>query len=560
EDTKSFLGKQKQNIHLEVNDESESSDDESLKDGRDDDEEEDQNCYNVEARIHITEAEQRARALTFTLWNSAFESTTLENHLKLLFLNEYRRQPDIKAIQITRTLLQSKETMASSSAHNQESVSASCSSNEHGIRLVKQSLKEKPFKFKVGDNPFETKASIWNTFGFPAEADENGEFKIIKQMASCKKSLQKKKEENVTKLLAEWCALNLRPISVVQDSGFLSLAQEFVNIGNNCGPVPVDVKYLIPCRKTLSREIVNTADEKRRLVQDELKRAAMDRCLCIIPDMWTDNHKRISYLGATAQWIDDHFYLRSLELFNEKYDQPNKKAANIIKALLTGLSKYGLDDYLSGITFVSDRGSNFKCALELLARKYGVKVYFCVAHRLNNVLKKTFYQNDMKQTKVAAEPPINPNSDYDDAAKADSEEEEENTDDGSSDDEDGDDEEIMKTITMRENDLTQVKLNQLPQYATEVISNIKLAKEVVRYIKRVNLNQELEKVHTVTLKQCTVVRWLSMSALLESLVKAHHQLRIIMTNNDSIHRLNKLQMETIEKLAEMLEPFKDVMT
>ncbi|CAF0739344.1 unnamed protein product, partial [Didymodactylos carnosus] len=48
-----------------------------------------------------------------------------------------------------------------------------------------------------------------------------------------------------------------------------------------------------------------------------------------------------------------------------------------------------------------------------------------------------------------------------------------------------------------------------------------------------------------------------MSALLESLVKAHHQLRIIMTNNDSIHRLNKLQMETIEKLAEMLEPFKD---
>ncbi|CAF1649792.1 unnamed protein product [Didymodactylos carnosus] len=112
----------------------------------------------------------------------------------------------------------------------------------------------------------------------------------------------------------------------------------------------------------------------------------------------------------------------------------------------------------------------------------------------------------MKQTKVAAEPPINPNSDYVDAAKADSEEEEEeNTDDDSSDDEDGDDEEMMKIITMRENDLTQVKLNQLPQYVTEVISNMKLVKEVVRYIKRVNLNQELEKVHTVTLKQCTVV-------------------------------------------------------
>ncbi|CAF1333140.1 unnamed protein product, partial [Didymodactylos carnosus] len=31
----------------------------------------------------------------------------------------------------------------------------------------------KPLKLKIVDNPFETKLS---TFGFPAEADENGEF------------------------------------------------------------------------------------------------------------------------------------------------------------------------------------------------------------------------------------------------------------------------------------------------------------------------------------------------------------------------------------------------
>ncbi|CAF0992140.1 unnamed protein product [Didymodactylos carnosus] len=34
----------------------------------------------------------------------------------------------------------------------------------------------KPLKFKVVDNPFETKSSIWVTFGFLAETDENGEF------------------------------------------------------------------------------------------------------------------------------------------------------------------------------------------------------------------------------------------------------------------------------------------------------------------------------------------------------------------------------------------------
>ena len=51
---------------------------------------------------------------------------------------------------------------------------------------------------------------------------------------------------------------------------------------------------------------------------------------------------------------------------------------------------YDLFDHIDLITFVTDRGSNFICAL----RQF--KVLYCVAHRLNNVLKRTFYQQSKR--------------------------------------------------------------------------------------------------------------------------------------------------------------------
>jgi hypothetical protein len=55
------------------------------------------------------------------------------------------------------------------------------------------------------------------------------------------------------------------------------------------------------------------------------------------------------------------------------------------------LAEFDLDHYMDNITFVTDRGSNFKKAFRLH------KVLFCVAHRLNNILKRCFYQNSNKK-------------------------------------------------------------------------------------------------------------------------------------------------------------------
>ena len=58
------------------------------------------------------------------------------------------------------------------------------------------------------------------------------------------------------------------------------------------------------------------------------------------------------------------------------------------------LAVFGLKELMDKITFVTDRGSNFIKAL------MNFRVILCVAHRLNNVLKKTFFQESSKKKKI----------------------------------------------------------------------------------------------------------------------------------------------------------------
>lgn len=56
------------------------------------------------------------------------------------------------------------------------------------------------------------------------------------------------------------------------------------------------------------------------------------------------------------------------------------------------LISFGLQSFMDNITFVTDRGSNFIKAFR------SNKVLLCVAHRMNNILKRCFYQNPAKKS------------------------------------------------------------------------------------------------------------------------------------------------------------------
>lgn len=88
----------------------------------------------------------------------------------------------------------------------------------------------------------------------------------------------------------------------------------------------------MPCRKTLTTEIKKNADTGRNEMKKILIAAAQQRRLSLSPDLWSDNYKKNSYLGCTAQWIDEDWNLCTFELFCLPYRKPNKTAANLIKA------------------------------------------------------------------------------------------------------------------------------------------------------------------------------------------------------------------------------------
>lgn len=79
----------------------------------------------------------------------------------------------------------------------------------------------------------------------------------------------------------------------------------------------------------MKNELVKMAVDMRNKIKDILVKAAQNKSLSISPDNWTDNHRRITYMGATAHFIDDCGYYQSIDLFCVEFRENKKTAENI---------------------------------------------------------------------------------------------------------------------------------------------------------------------------------------------------------------------------------------
>lgn len=93
-------------------------------------------------------------------------------------------------------------------------------------------------------------------------------------------------------------------------------------------------KDLLPCDRTVKNEIESLAKAKRNLLKKSLIEAAENRCLSISPDNWTDNHRRITYMGATAHFVDEQLSYRSVDLFCVEFLADKKSAENICQVIV----------------------------------------------------------------------------------------------------------------------------------------------------------------------------------------------------------------------------------
>ncbi len=69
-----------------------------------------------------------------------------------------------------------------------------------------------------------------------------------------------------------------------------------------------------------------------------------------------------------------------------------------------------------------------------------------------------------------------------------------------------------------------------------------------------------QSIVTTTLHQASIVRWLSLGDLLESIKKSCESLRIVLAQHKEEHRIEKINMSIVQQLIEFLQPWKYILT
>ncbi len=225
-------------------------------------------------------------------------------------------------------------------------------------------------------------------------------------------------------------------------------------------------------------------------MKDLLAEPYRNGCLCISPDFWTDKHRQISYLGVSVGFVTaDHKYV-TFDLFCKQFEPITKTGENVLiviflvtnkfllilsftfflQVLETEMKRFGIDD-LTTTTIVCDQGANF---LKAFRHLYPIT---CHGHKLNNVLKRSFFQHQ-KQPSISL-------SDFNENSSTSEEEEIDSALYTSS----------KPVKTKRSNIHTKVvevpamkmKLVDTPLAVQQLIKTIAECKSLAKYIKKVNV-------------------------------------------------------------------------
>jgi hypothetical protein len=171
-------------------------------------------------------------------------------------------------------------------------------------------------------------------------------------------------------LLAKWIAESMRPLSVVEDPGFLQYVEFITGVVGG-----IDVA--VPGRTALREIIGDIAKEKRASLAAELNRGC--KFYSLTTDLWTDRSLR-SFMSSTIHYVDAEF--KSFSWLLGIRSVPVKHNAERIESELNDMmSEWRLQKSRCAM-LLSDGAKNAVKAAELLK----VPHMSCVAHSLHLVV------------------------------------------------------------------------------------------------------------------------------------------------------------------------------
>ena len=173
--------------------------------------------------------------------------------------------------------------------------------------------------------------------------------------------------KSLTSAVCKFIVRDLRPISVVDDIGFLNL----MNVA--------EPRYIVPCRSTIKRRIDERYLHERSRVKASLHSVEYMTCTT---DMWTSRASD-AYISLTCHFIDQDFTMSYYNLECKHFPGAHDYA-NIMDMIESLASDWGIDIKRKVTSFTTDSGSNIVKALDVM----NIPRLACVGHTLNLAVQK----------------------------------------------------------------------------------------------------------------------------------------------------------------------------
>ncbi|CAF3790286.1 unnamed protein product [Rotaria magnacalcarata] len=320
---------------------------------------------------------------------------------------------------------------------------------------MKFRLQHDKSNFKVIDNDVSTlKSKCWKSFGFTARKNETNDYQRILRFVSCRQCL--------------------KTYACTSTTG--AKHENF------------DVKNIVRGADTISNHTYSLSDEYRSKLKQILSEPFENEAVCVSPDMWSDRHKQMSYLGISCTSVDVEYNYNAVDLCCRPYYEDDHSGDNILLAIQKALEVFDLND-LSQLHFVTDREPNLAKAL-----KHYRPIYCYAKH------EKRKNETAVTQVSVLQSNLTNKDSDFSTSASED------------------DIESVLPIIknkkkttdtaaaTSVSSDPRKVQLAGMNPAVHRDIETIINCKKLVKYVKKAGLNKDIQQADGIALQQFTVVR------------------------------------------------------
>ncbi|CAM4987268.1 unnamed protein product, partial [Rotaria socialis] len=148
-----------------------------------------------------------------------------------------------------------------------------------------------------------------------------GKFMKLIKLAPLK--LNSKDRTIIQDEFTKWIFSSIRPFNLISGPGLKTTLQTIIDICKKYqGSINIDDILVTPT--TISNNVKKLAGYYRSLLRPILIEQAESGALAVCPDLWTDNHKKINYLGLTVYFVTNGYELFTFDLCCTRFNEIGK--------------------------------------------------------------------------------------------------------------------------------------------------------------------------------------------------------------------------------------------